>query len=383
MPECKNRMKKVLIVTNIPNPYRIPLFNELNVQLKKEGIDLKVAFGATTYARRQYKVDPSEFKFDYEILHTATFNIGNEEKVFFLYQGLLRLIKREQPEKIIIIGYSIGTLKIWLRSFFKKTNYLIWSGTILKKGLNDSFLRKLQRKILLKRASGYIAYGSKAKEYLLSMGVKPERIHVGINTVDTTFFNANTELLRASLPPQTKKHLTYIGYLIERKNVIRILEAVKLLSQTRADFILDIVGDGSDRDNLENYVQEHKLHSYVLFHGYKQKQELTQYLCRSNCFLFQTDFDIWGLVLNEAMAAGVPCIASTEAGSSYDLIKEGETGFTADYRNTKDVLKKINFLLDNPEKAKEMGQNARKFIAANASIKISSRGFVNAVLTKN
>ena len=148
----------------------------------------------------------------------------------------------------------------------------------------------------------------------------------------------------------------------------------------RKDFVLDLIGDGDDRANLEQYVALNSLGQCIIFHGFRQRNELPLFLAKSSCFLFQTDFDIWGLVLNEAMAAGVPCIASVNAAASFDLIIENETGFILNFENTELVLKKINFLLDNPDEVKRMGENAARFINKNASLSKSAEGFVSSLL---
>jgi glycosyltransferase involved in cell wall biosynthesis len=373
-------IKKIMIVTNIPNPYRIPLFNELNVQLKQKGIKLKVVFGAREHSRRKFQLDIEEFRFDYTILKPSPWNIFFTGKTLFTYSGLLKLTRQEQPDQIIIIGFSPGTIKLWLRSFRDKAPIVIWSGTIPTS--KHSFLRRMQRKSIMKRVSGYIAYGSKAKEYLVSMGADPGKVHIAINTVDTTFFSSKTSQLRQDLQEKgDKKHLTYIGYLIPRKNVSRVLEVVKLLVETRKDFILDLIGDGSDKEKLEKFVEDNGMSSFVKFHGFKQKHELPYFLARSHCFLFQTDFDIWGLVLNEAMAAGIPCISSIHAGASHDLIIEGETGFAMDFADTVRVAERLNWILDHPDKARQIGDNASKFILENASLEKSVEGFIKVIET--
>lgn len=372
-------IKKIMIITNIPNPYRIPLFNELNVQLKQKGIKLKVVFGAREHPGRKFELDMNECRFDYTILKSSPRNIFFTGMTLFTYSGLLKLTRLERPDKIIISGFSPGTIKLWLQSFRDKTPIIIWSGTI--PAGKHSFLRRVQRKLIMKRVSGYIAYGLKAKEYLVSLGADPGKVHTAVNTVDTTFFSSKTSQLRQDLEEKgNKKHLTYIGYLTPRKNVSRVLEVVKLLAETRNDFILDLIGDGPEKKKLERFVEDNGISGFVEFHGFRQRDELPFFLARSRCFLFQTDFDIWGLVLNEAMAAGIPCIASIHAGAAHDLIIEGETGFALDFSKTGKAAEKITWIFDHPEKAGIIGKNASRFISENAGLQESARGFVRAII---
>jgi len=142
---------------------------------------------------------------------------------------------------------------------------------------------------------------------------------------------------------------------------------------------MDIVGDGEDRTRLEEYVTDNRLTDFVTFHGFKQKADVALLLAQSDCFLFQTDCDIWGLVLVEAMASGLPCIASIHAGATHDLIREEATGFAVDFSETEEAVDKVNWILENPELSEEIGQNASRYIAENASIGVSAAGFVEAI----
>ncbi len=376
-------IKRVLLISNVPQIYRIPLFNEIDRQLSEKGIQLKVVFASGGYARRKAKIDFSEMKFQYEILKSLKISFGNVEKTMFTYGGINKVISEFNPDKIIVLGFSLAAMKIYVRSFFQKMHYVIWSGAVEFPGRYDSGFRKFERKLLIKRAEGFVSYGSKAKEYLVKMGAQADKVHIGINTVDTGFFSEETQKIRSAIVPPEKKHLLYVGYLVPRKNVGKLIDIIKALSITRKDFVFDILGDGSDKGILESKVRELNLTDVVKFHGFVQRDGLPEYFARSSCFLFQTDFDVWGLVLNEAMAAGLPVLSSVNAGATYDLIIENETGYSVNYNDGEDILEKINFLLDNPTFAKQMGENARQLIAGKANVTISALGFVNSVVENN
>ena len=112
-------MKKVLFITNIPNPYRIPLFNEMSRQFLESGIHLKIIFGAEGYKRRYFKIDPAEIKYDFEILKDEAHTFSEDaEKSYFLYKGLGSLMNREKPDAVIVAGFSSATMKVFFR---KKT----------------------------------------------------------------------------------------------------------------------------------------------------------------------------------------------------------------------------------------------------------------------
>ena len=372
-------MKKVIVVTNIPNPYRIPLFNEMWRLCNDRKIEFKVIFGAQNYARRKFVLDMNDCLFPYEILDSQKINFGNLEKIVFTYKGLLNALAKEKPDCIIINGFSVGTLRLWWRSWFTKTTYIIWSGTVKSRGGKFSFLRVLQRKMLRRRASAFVAYGQRAKEYLQELGAASEKIFIARNTVDTRFFSEQTDRERLKLSPDVlRMHFTYVGFIIRKKNLLQLLKAVKILSLQRTDFVLDLIGDGQDKVYFEDYVKANQLEKVVHFAGFVQKSNLPTWLAKSSCFVFPSNYDIWGLVVNEAMAAALPCISSVNSGVTVDLIEDGKNGFAVDFSDPKLVAEKMDWILDNSEKAKEFGLNARKTIAEKASIHVSARGLLDA-----
>jgi glycosyltransferase involved in cell wall biosynthesis len=374
---------KIVVVTNIPNPYRVPLFNELNRQMLAKNWKLKVVFAAQTYSRRKFILDPADCLFDHEILGSGKVTIGGDnEKTAFTYSGLLKTLRREDPECIIVSGFSLATLKVWWYTRFNRSEYIIWSGSIAGKGI--SFLRTLQRRFLAAFASGAVVYGKRAGKYVNSLGIDSDSIATAINTVDTSFFRNKTSGLKENGVDKENKHrLSYVGYLSERKQVDRLLECIRLLADEREDFIFDLIGDGDAKASLEEKVKELKLEKFVQFSGFLQKEELPEYYARTDVFLFQTGFDIWGLVLNEAMASGLPCIVSPNAGASDDLVIENETGFVIDFNETKRAVEKIKFLFDHKDEAERIGKNAAAFIENNAGLIQSAEGFVKAILFSN
>lgn len=373
-------MKKVVLITNIPNPYRIPLFNTLNSLLKADGIHLKVIFGAAGYSRRLFTIRNDEMHFDYTTLTSTPATRGNDgEKTIFLYQGLGPELRIEKPDLIIVSGFSIATVKVLLHKITHRTPYLIWNGSTEKPGKRVSILTLIRQKLLCRFADGFVSYGTRAAQYLQKLGADRKRIFVATNTVDTTFFREETQRLRNTRREQVTVFLV-IGYLVPRKEMGDLLETVRLVALKRRDFRVDILGDGTGRNEMENFVSQHHLDSFVKFHGFVQKENLPVWLAQSSALLFQTGYDIWGLVVNEAMAAGVPVLSSPNAGATYDLIRDRENGFVVDFRNHAHAEKILLWVMDHPEDTAEMGKRASEFIQKNASLESAAGRFREAIL---
>ena len=378
-----NMTKRILIITNVPNPYRLALFNELNRQLQHAGMELLVVFGAEGYVRRLSGTDMSKATFSYKILNGGVYTSAeNTERTFFGYKGIDPAIKSYQPYRTIVIGFSPATVKLYLRSLFSNFKYIIWAGSIMKKGRNDNLLRTTMRKILMKRSSAFIAYGTLAKHYFLQMGVSDQKVAIAMNTSDPSYFIHETDEIRTIEGRDYrdgKQHLLYIGYLVRRKNVSKLLDVIHQLAAIRNDFILDIVGDGESKADLERQAAEQNITDYVKFHGFCQKSQLPRFLAKSNVFLFQTDFDVWGLTLNEAMAGALPVLSSINAGATFDLVEEGINGYAVDYNDTKKVVHLLQQLLDNPQQSARMGEEGRRILLEKASLERSAAGFLEAI----
>ncbi len=379
MKKNKNGNPLILLVTNIPNPYRIALFDELNIMLQKNGYRFHVVFGNSTYSRRKYELPYQAIRFPYTLLDSVTFHFGNSEHTYFLYQRLTRTILKLKPMLIIASGFNLATLKVWLLSFWLSFRYVIWSGSYPVKGRNDSLLRQWMRKLLLSRCSSCLVYGSKAEEYVKQLGIASYKIFTAINTVDTSFFSQQTEQQRKQVVFKPPYHFCTIGYFTRRKESLAMLQTIKLLSDINPNFVLDIIGDGPELARMKQFITDNKLDRYVVFHGYKQQHELPAYLAGSIGFLFQTGYDIWGLVLNEAMAAGLACLSSINAGSTHDLIEHGRNGYAVDFNYPESVVKIMDELIRHPEKARAIGQEAKRTIQSKATLSASTQGFLNAI----
>ena len=367
----------IVLITDGVTPYRVPLFNELDRQLKENSYSLAVVYGYKSRKDRAWSVNESEFQFKHDFLVTSADKAPKEFETFY-YPGLIRKLRHTKPKQLISIGFSVATLKVFIYSFFTRTPFYIWTGSISSGNSNLTL-----RKFLARVAHGFIVYGNKARDYVTSLGVSSNKIEVAINTVDVSYFVKEVEEFKKGNPVKNnKKHLTCISYFRVGKNLIKVLEAIKLLNEKRQDFILELIGEGEELEKFQTYISDHNLGNCVSIVSYKQTEELPEYLAKSDCYLFQTNFDIWGLSLVEAMASGITCISSINAGATADLIKEGDTGFAVDFNDVESVVSKIEWVLDNPDQSEIIAKEGQRLIQDKVTISSSARGFVKMLFSK-
>jgi glycosyltransferase involved in cell wall biosynthesis len=362
---------KIVLIHNIPNPYRIPLFNELNKILKSENYKLKVIFGTDTYKRRKWKIDLKDCFFPFKILRSNKIHFGNTEKTIITYRGLFFSLMKERPGLLILTGYSLASIKVYFYSLIFGIPFVVWNGSIDNIGRYESKLKLFYRRFITKRAKGFVAYGTKAKEYLQKIGAKEDKIVISYNTVDLDYYYSNDI-------NEKQRRILFVGYLTKGKRVDLLFNAIKVLQKRREDFEVVIVGDGPEKQNLIQIVQDFKMNDIVNFVGFKQKEEIIKYYKEALFFVFPSQYDIWGLVINEAMAAGLPCVSSCHAGASKDLIKNGETGFVVDFEDSYEVVERFDYLLDN-DNAVRMGMKSQEFIMQNITINASAKRFLEVI----
>jgi glycosyltransferase involved in cell wall biosynthesis len=145
----------------------------------------------------------------------------------------------------------------------------------------------------------------------------------------------------------------FVGRLRAEKNV-RLLAALekRLLDAGKKNFHFLIVGEGSERAFLESNMQTAELP------GFLDGEALSEAYANMDVFVFPSDTDAYGNVVQEANASGVPCIVTDQGGPKF-IVKEGETGFVA--RNLDEFVKYAIELIDDPEKLLRMKQQSLAF----------------------
>jgi len=288
--------KKVLLITNIPTPYRIPLFNCIYSKLKSENIDFLVVFANKTYPRRKWQIDLDTIEFNYYFLNSEFISLSSEKSIF-TYKGINKLISQFNPDVVISNGFTLSTIRIIIqRIFFYNYKLIIWSGAIERYKQPIGMLREILRKFIVKRVDRFIVYGSRAKDYIVSLGGNSDKIDISYNTIDSFSFKYMNSIKTFN----EKTKILFVGHLTKGKNIESLLPVLKKISiKYPLEFIL--VGDGPERRNLKDLSEKLGISKIVKFEGFKQQSELSKYYLDADIFVFPSNYDIWGLVVIEAM----------------------------------------------------------------------------------
>ena len=134
---------------------------------------------------------------------------------------------------------------------------------------------------------------------------------------------------------------------------------------TRHSTIFDLIiaGEGRERSLIEQTIRDCGVADHVRLVGAKGYGELPSYYAHASAFIHASTTEQWGLVVNEAMAAGLPVLVSNRCGCAADLVKDGENGSTFDPTNEEQMADLMLRISSDEERRKEMGRKSREIIA--------------------
>jgi len=325
--------KRALLLTNMLTPYRAPLLRHVSAVLAGRGWEFKVLTLSERESDRQWETEKGASGFDHEVAPGFELSFGSRTRTH-VNRGVFRALWRYAPDVVVAAGYVAPAYwQALMYCMLTGKKFVLWSGTTSQSAGPGAGLRGFLKRMFVRGADGFIAYGAKAKEYLESIGARPETVKVSLNTVDMAFFRDRTREYRegAGFMEERARYpeclILYSGQLIARKGVREALAALKKLDDP--DIGLLIVGAGPLEAELKAYCAERGLAS-VYFKGFCQKEELPRYYALADALVLPSLEEVWGLVVNEALAAGHFALCSKYAGAGYDLIDEGKNGALID-----------------------------------------------------
>jgi glycosyltransferase involved in cell wall biosynthesis len=342
-------MIKTLLITNTIAPYRIPVLNKLK---DDNLIELTVWYLEEKEKNRQWDIEYNELKYNYECLSGIHTFIHKLDMPIHLNPGIFIKLMKHNPDVIITSGYD--SLGYWSALFYSKLfkkKFVVWWGSTLESSrVNNPIINQI-RKYFFGSADTFVTYGTESAKCLEHYGISNEKIVVGYNTVDIRYFrNMYNEYILNQSPSSGKEaviKLLFIGQLIERKGLSQIISALKELNNPFWE--LSIVGSGPDEKKLKRLVQESGLETQISFEGFKQKEELITYLIKADCLIFPSLIEVWGLVVNEALATNTFVLASKYAGATKDIIVDKHNGLVIDPLDKQDLLRAFKWLMENEQ----------------------------------
>ncbi len=267
-----------------------------------------------------------------------------------------------QPDAIAIAGWGSPDARACL-SWCKKNGAkaIVMSETREADGQRTWWKEIIKQRLVSQFDAGLVGAHSH-RDYLVKLGLPSEAIQFGYNVVDNHYFTTKADRLRQEDASLTlRPYFLASNRFIERKNLNRLVsaytEAISDTDPSTKAWNLCLLGDGPLMPQLKTQVsnagltvaevapwetrEEDQGEPTVFFPGFRQIEELPRFYAHAGCFVHPALAEPWGLVINEAMACGVPILSSSNAGAAEELVIDGENGWKFDPKSSASIANSI------------------------------------------
>jgi glycosyltransferase involved in cell wall biosynthesis len=346
---------RIALLTEIPAPFRIPLFNALAAET---GVEFEALFLSERDPKRPYPMYADEFRFEWRLLPGREVLRGGRWVV--LSWGVRRALRRFRPSVIVIGGWNQPAF--WTAAVYAqlaRVPLVAWVESTERDRRSGSPLTELPKRALVRSCDAFLVPGRASAQYLESLGVAPELITTAPNAVDPVLFQERVDELRERRDELRSELdiegplVLYVGRLDHEKGVDLLLRAAESLPVAVA-----IVGRGPEEAALRRLAPPN-----VRFVGWVPRDELPRWYAAADVFVLPARSEQWGMVLNEAAAGGLPLVASEAPGAAQDLVEHGVNGFRVPVGDATALREALRALLDDADLRTAAGRRSRVLAA--------------------
>ncbi len=331
-------MTRVALLTEIPAPYRIPLFNAL-----AQRVELAVLFLRERNPDRPYELHLEEIRFAHRVLPGADLTVRGRWLV--VNRGVSRAL--HGSDAVVLGGWNQSAFweaLAWCR--IRSVPSILWvesTGRDRRTGRLE-----LVKRTLLRSVAAFVVPGAAARAYVESLGVPATRIWAAPNAVDAGIFGSAARTRTAG-----PCRLVAVGRLAQEKGLDTLLEAAEGLP---VEIVL--AGTGPEEARLRGMAGPN-----VIFLGQVARDDLPALYADADVAVMPSRSDPWGMVLNEAALAGLPLVSTTAAGAAHELIEEGVNGFRVPPGDPTALRAALVRLLEDDALRKSAGERSREIAA--------------------
>lgn len=244
--------------------------------------------------------------------------------------------------------------------------------------------REFMKQNMVRRFSSALVGGRRHAEYARMLGIPRAAIFKGYDAVDNDYFRtasaaarAEATALRSSLGLPKRYWLTSSRF-VPVKNLDGLLRAYALATQRSPDCPdLVICGDGPCRKSLVQLAGELNIATRLHWPGFVQYPDLPKYYALAEVFILASTTEPWGLVVNEAMACGLPVWVSSRCGCTDELVHDGRNGLTFEPEPPESIADALLKIPTSPLVLDEMGHYSQRLVE-NCSTRVFGEGLLEA-----
>ena len=355
---------RLAIITNIPAPYRVPVYNLIGAG---KDVELHVFYAIEREPDRQWDLPPLKHKHTFL---TGRMYVRGQRYIHDNIEVYDKLGKF-RPDVVVTTGYNPTHLYAFAWAWLHRCPHVVMTDGTEDSEAGLSELHRIVRRFVFRRSGAFVVASNGGRRLLESYDIASRSIHASP-------LCANSE---ADWRPEGREppdiDFLFSGRLVKVKNPQFVLEvargaAAALGRRVRVAFL----GSGPLEANLRDEAARSTETVDTVFAGHVSQGDLPGWFYRARIFLFPTSWDPWGVVANEAFMAGVPAIISRHAGAAGELVRDGVNGYVLPLDAGSWTAAAL-LLLTEPALRARMSANARQAVKA-YSFEAAAQGIVDA-----
>ena len=356
-------MRRIAILWDYYQHYHIARLRAMHVAGAEHGCTVfGLAAGFAGAARDAHKAVSAEGTITPDVIDCVEGNVGSRRTA----QLFVRWLDVEKPDAVILPGYANRVSRAGLR--WCRRN---WRGAVLmfetqERDLHRSWYKELVKRFLVGQADAVFGGGKTHLAYARKLGMPDDRLFDGYDVVDNEFWRVNAGASRAGAANGHEPYFFAVGRFIEKKNFPGLIRAFATFRRLpgHETWQLVIAGDGPERPRIEAEIASTGLGDVVVLPGYLDAETSARWYGRAAAFIMPSSHEEqWGLVVNEAMAAGTPVVVSDICGCAPDLIDAGATGLLFDPARPDTLVAALVQIADSEELRNRLALAGRQRIA--------------------
>lgn len=342
---------RIALLTEIPAPFRIPIFNEL---AGRDGVELEVLFLGLRQPNRPYALHEDEWRFRWRVLPGVHATLRGRWLAVNVGAG------RAAAADVVILG-GWNQPAFWqaaLTARVRRRPLVVWIESTERDARRGSRAADAARRALVGSAAAALVPGRASAAYAETLGAR--RVVVAPNAVDLSLFRdrvdeerARRELLRAELGLEGCCFLA-VGRLAPEKGFDVLLQALPQVPGATAI----VLGEGAEAKRLRSAAP-----AAVRFVGHVARDELPRWYAAADALVAPSRSEPWGFAIQEAAAAGLPIVATDAAGAAWDLVVEGENGFRVPAGDERALAAALAAVAADPAFRARAGRHSREVAA--------------------
>lgn len=330
--------------------YQVPLFRTLAQQIESGGGEFVLVSGRVRSDEEgrvglSHPIVPRHLFITFREFKCGAYTIRWQPDLF-------RTVQNIRPDVLVVMGH-VGDVTYWRLGALRRLlgyKYVSWQCGY---EYNPGPIKHAIARAFLSQFDFHLAYHSGAREYLISHGVAEKRVKVVHNTINENDIDripratARGIVLAELNLPAEKPIILYVGAILAEKRVDAVIDAIQHIGPERASLI--VVGSGPALESLKAA----STHLWNVKYPGRVVSGVGRFFDAADIFVLP---GTGGLAINEAMAHGLPIVASNADGSGGDLVSDGVNGYLLRSSGSKEIADRLNILLNDPDLRLRMGK---------------------------